>query len=59
MEARILTDVRPWGGASTDIVISDGRSMRVDHDWAESFVQVRCDDAVGLAHYECVVITDP
>ena len=43
----------------TDIVTSDGRVMRVDHDWAESFVQVRSGDAVGLAHYECVVITDP
>ena len=43
----------------TDIVTSDGRVMHVDHDWAESFVELRSGDAVGLAHYECVVITDP
>jgi len=43
----------------TEIVTPDGRTMHVDHDWAESFVQVRSGDAVGLAHYECVVITDP
>ena len=42
---------------ATDIIDASGRTFRVEHDWAESFVRVRSDDgAAGLAHYECVVI---
>lgn len=42
----------------TTIVDSGGRSFEFDHDWAENFTLVRSGDAVGLAHYECVVIRD-
>jgi len=42
----------------TTIVDSGGRLFEFDHDWAENFTLVRSGDAVGLAHYECVVIRD-
>jgi hypothetical protein len=42
----------------TDIIDPSGRTFRVQHDWAESFVRLTAEDGqVGLAHYECVVIT--
>jgi hypothetical protein len=43
----------------TKIVDKDGNEFEFAHDWAESFVKLRCADEVGLAHFECVVIRDP
>jgi hypothetical protein len=43
----------------TDIVDASGRRFCVEHDWAESFTILRSGEATGLAHHECVVITDP
>jgi hypothetical protein len=43
----------------TRITDSAGHSFEFDHDWAESFVRVQCDDEIGLAHFECVVIRGP
>jgi len=43
----------------TRIVDAAGREFDFEHDWAESFVRVRCGSESGLAHYECVVIRAP
>ena len=42
----------------TRIIDSDGRSFESDHAWAENFTRLTCDGQRGLAHYECVVITE-
>ena len=42
----------------TRIIDSDGRSFEFDHAWAENFTRLTCDGQRGLAHYECVVITE-
>ncbi len=43
----------------TTIVDDDGRDFEVEHDWAESFVRFDTPDGRGLAHYECVRISEP
>jgi hypothetical protein len=40
----------------TEVVDAAGRRFEFDHAWAESFVRVRSNGAIGLGHYECVVI---
>jgi hypothetical protein len=42
----------------TRITDSDGRSFEFDHAWAENFTRLTCDGQRGLAHFECVVITE-
>jgi hypothetical protein len=42
----------------TRITGSDGRSFEFDHAWAENFTRLTCDGRHGLAHFECVVITE-
>jgi hypothetical protein len=42
----------------TRITGSDGRSFEFDHAWAENFTRLTCDGHRGLAHFECVVITE-
>ena len=41
----------------TTIVDASGRTFEFEHDWAESFVRLRHDGQIGLAHYECVRVT--
>ena len=43
----------------TEIVDAQGRTFEFDHAWAENFTRLTGDDGEGLAHFECVVITDP
>lgn len=42
----------------TTIADEAGREFTFDHDWAESFTRIRHEDTAGMAHYECVRITD-
>jgi hypothetical protein len=42
----------------TQIVDEKGHAFEFDHAWAENFTRLSSDDATGLAHFECVVITD-
>ena len=42
----------------TRVTDSDGRSFEFDHAWAENFTRLTCDGQRGLAHFECVVITE-
>lgn len=44
------------GGASG--IDAGGRSFEFDHAWAENFTRLTCDGQRGLAHFECVVITE-
>jgi hypothetical protein len=32
--------------------------IEFDHAWAENFTRLTCDGQRGLAHFECVVITE-
>ncbi len=41
----------------TQIVDAAGRTFEFDHAWAESFVRLRSGAALGLGHFECVVIS--
>lgn len=41
----------------TTVVDEDGRELRFEHDWAESFTIVHHAGTTGLAHYECVRVT--
>jgi hypothetical protein len=43
----------------TRVVDGAGNTFEFEHDWAESFVRLQHGDAVGLAHFECVVIGGP
>jgi hypothetical protein len=40
----------------TDVVDASGRRFAFDHHWAENFVRLDSEGAVGLAHYEAVTI---
>jgi hypothetical protein len=43
----------------TQIVDDTGRTFEFDHAWAENFTRLTSDGQTGLAHFECVVITEP
>ncbi len=43
----------------TQIIDEAGNAFEFDHDWAESFVLLRTEEEIGLAHFECVVIRAP
>ena len=43
----------------TQIVDDAGRTFEFDHAWAENFTRLTSDGQVGLAHFECVVISEP
>jgi hypothetical protein len=43
----------------TQITDASGRSFEFDHAWAENFTRLTSDGRAGLAHFECVVITEP
>ena len=42
----------------TQVVDEKGHAFEFDHAWAENFTRLSSDGATGLAHFECVVITD-
>ena len=42
----------------TQVVDEKGHAFEFDHAWAENFTRLTSDGATGLAHFECVVITD-
>lgn len=42
----------------TQVVDEKGHAFEFDHAWAENFTRLSSDGAAGLAHFECVVITD-
>jgi hypothetical protein len=41
----------------TLVVDAEGRSFEFDHAWAQNFTRLTCNGQRGLAHFECVVIT--
>jgi hypothetical protein len=43
----------------TQITDGSGRTFEFDHAWAENFTRLTSDGQAGLAHFECVVITQP
>ena len=43
----------------TQIIDEAGNAFEFDHDWAESFVLLRTEEEIGLAHFECVVVREP
>jgi NAD(P)-dependent dehydrogenase (short-subunit alcohol dehydrogenase family) len=43
----------------TQITDASGRTFEFDHAWAENFTRLTSDGRAGLAHFECVVITEP
>jgi hypothetical protein len=42
----------------TEIVDEAGKTFEFDHAWAQNFTRLTSDGATGLAHFECVVITE-
>ena len=42
----------------TQITDDSGRTFEFDHAWAENFTRLTSDGRAGLAHFECVVITE-
>jgi len=42
----------------TRVVDAEGRSFEFDHAWAQNFTRLTCNGQQGLAHFECVVITE-
>ncbi len=42
----------------TQIVDEKGNAFEFDHAWAENFTRLSSNGAIGLAHFECVVITE-
>ena len=42
----------------TQIVDESGRAFEFDHAWAENFTRLTSDGQTGLAHFECVVISE-
>jgi hypothetical protein len=43
----------------TKIVDDAGQAFEFDHAWAENFTRLTSDGQTGLAHFECVVISEP
>jgi hypothetical protein len=43
----------------TQVTDASGRTFEFDHAWAENFTRLTSDGQAGLAHFECVVFTQP